>query len=172
MRRSDVVFVSQWPPLNRHGQYTIDPLLPASPTGSKDGMTIRGLKGGIFVPAPCWLLTVLPCSIWDALTLSPPRGIQARKSCDSFPIFKHKNILLGKSPLPNVPAYADTNSIRACPKDWFCHLYSWQMALYFTCTHWGQQDLKQSMQILILNPGPESPTPPKFYIFQKCWSMF
>lgn len=50
---SDAGFASQWPPLNQHGQYIIDPILSASPTGSKDGVTTGKLKRGIFVPAPC-----------------------------------------------------------------------------------------------------------------------
>lgn len=151
--------VSQRPPLNQHGQYTIDLILLVSPTGNKDGVTIGR--------------HTLPCCIWDVLTLPPPREIQARKSWNSFPIFKQKNILLGKSPLPNVPTKcADSNSIRACPKDRFCHLYSWQMAFHFICTHQSQQDLKQSMQILILNPGPESPLLPNFTFFSNAGHCF
>lgn len=118
----DIVYISQWSPLNHHNQYTIDLILLVSPTLSKDGVTTGRLKRDIFVLAPCCFFTFILLCLMCSHPLLWGRHRQRRP--DSFSVLKYNDILHGKSLLLNVPIVCtDTNSIRASPKGWFCQLY-------------------------------------------------
>lgn len=101
-----------------------------SPTVSKDGMKMGSLKGILLS-----LLLVASSHFYpDLFEMFPSsfRGRYRQGEPDSFSIFKHKNILLGKFPLPNVPVpCTDISNHRAYPKDWFCKFYSWYMMFSF-----------------------------------------
>lgn len=95
-----------------------------SPTVSKDGMKMGILKGvflSLFLPASSHFYP----DLFELFPLSLRGGRYGQGKPGSFPISKHKNVLLGKFPVPNLPAACtDTNSHRAYPKDWLSQFYS------------------------------------------------
>lgn len=165
---NNVVLVSQWLPLNQHSQYTIDLILLASPTGNKDRVKTKGkyvlslrLAGySHFYPAVYEMFS--PCLL---------RGkYRQGKTGTFFPFVSINPFCLGHSHYQICQQHVETvRAVKHAQKIDFCHLFhdKWHFISYAlteisrissrVCRYWfWTLDL----------------TPPKFYVFQKCWPLF